>query len=86
MTDLGKLTGGNGHCRAWGVSADGNVVIGESGTTFAGTGHTEAFRWTQIGGMVDVLGDSPKTPKQPIHAGERRSNTLKHLAWAAIVV
>ena len=49
---LGELTGGKVNSSASAVSANGNVVVGESGSTNG----TEAFRWTQAGGMVG-LGD-----------------------------
>ena len=44
LTWLGTL--GGFYSDAWGVSADGRVVVGESG------GH--AFRWTASGGMQDL--------------------------------
>ncbi len=49
---LGDVAGGAFLSLAFGVSADGSVVIG-SGNSASGT---EAFRWTQAGGMVG-LGD-----------------------------
>ena len=48
---LGDLVGGN-FSQAFGVSADGTVVVGYS---YSANG-PEAFRWTQAGGMVG-LGD-----------------------------
>ena len=51
---LGDLPGGNFNSEARGVSADGSVVVG-IGCSASGT---EAFRWTQGGGMVG-LGDPP---------------------------
>lgn len=51
---LGDLPGGAVASEAWGVSLDGNVVVGK-GTSAAGE---EAFRWTQTGGM-ESLGDLP---------------------------
>ena len=41
LTDLGTLTGGS-YSYAYGLSADGNVVVGESDSTNG----TRAFRWT----------------------------------------
>jgi probable HAF family extracellular repeat protein len=50
LTWLGTLPGGN-WSEAWGVSADGAVVVG-SAVNFAGYGR--AFRWTESGGMEDL--------------------------------
>ena len=50
MIDLGTL--GGKKAAAHGVSADGSVVVGESGAEPEGTDH--AFRWTQAGGMADL--------------------------------
>jgi probable HAF family extracellular repeat protein len=44
---LGDLPGGNANSMAYGVSADGTVVVG-CGNSTAGT---EAFRWTRVRGM-----------------------------------
>ncbi|HEX6980978.1 MAG TPA: autotransporter domain-containing protein [Alphaproteobacteria bacterium] len=52
--DPGDLPGGSFFAIAKGVSADGTVVVGDSG----GVNGTEAFRWTQTGGMIG-LGDLP---------------------------
>jgi len=53
MTDLGALGGtfasGNTSA-AWGVSADGAVIVGESAIST----ETHAFRWTQAGGFADI--------------------------------
>ncbi len=54
MVGLGDLPGGTFLSNAFGVSADGSVVVGE-GRSASGV---EAFRWTQGGGMVG-LGDLP---------------------------
>ena len=56
MTGLGRLPGGEEFTpsKARGVSADGRVVVGFSGSA-AGA---EAFRWTAAGGM-EGLGDLP---------------------------
>jgi probable HAF family extracellular repeat protein len=51
---LGDLPGGSSFSRAWGVSADGSVVVGFDS---AAAGF-EAFRWTEAGGMAG-LGDLP---------------------------
>ena len=42
------------------VSADGSVVVGYSSSAASGPFATEAFRWTQAGGIVG-LGDLPGT-------------------------
>jgi probable HAF family extracellular repeat protein len=56
MVGLGVLPGGAFTSYAEGVSADGTVVVGESGS-YSVFGD-EAFRWTLGGGMVG-LGDLP---------------------------
>jgi probable HAF family extracellular repeat protein len=54
MVGLGDFPGGRYRSRAYGVSADGSVVVGQgSDETF----DIEAFRWTIIDGM-ERLGDS----------------------------
>ena len=54
LTPLGDLTGGAAFSAAFGVSGDASVVTGYS---MSASG-TEAFRWTNGGGMVG-LGDLP---------------------------
>jgi probable HAF family extracellular repeat protein len=54
MVGLGDLPGGSFNSQAFGVSANGSVVVGR-GNSASGT---EAFRWTSGGGMVG-LGDLP---------------------------
>jgi probable HAF family extracellular repeat protein len=49
LTWLGTL--GGGWSEAWGVSADGSVVVGGSYYT---SGYGSAFRWTASGGMQDL--------------------------------
>ena len=49
FTTLGDLPGGTTYSDAFGVSGDGNVVVGRSWTTLP-----KAFRWTQAGGMADL--------------------------------
>jgi probable HAF family extracellular repeat protein len=47
---LGDLPSGTLNSFAWGVSADGSVIVGQ-GTSDAGR---EAFRWTESSGMVGL--------------------------------
>ncbi|WIY23646.1 hypothetical protein [Parasedimentitalea psychrophila] len=49
MTDLGAL-GSGFSSKAHGVSADGAVVVGQSGSSVG----TRAFRWDAANGMVDL--------------------------------
>jgi probable HAF family extracellular repeat protein len=49
MQDLGTL--GGGWSGAWGVSADGAVVVGGADNA---AGYSRAFRWTAAGGMQDL--------------------------------
>lgn len=56
MIGLGLLPGGEAISNAWGVSADGSVIVGDSCSTSSGSGSYEAFRWTETEGMVG-LGD-----------------------------
>lgn len=54
FTPLGDLPGADFNSVAYGISADGNVVVGTGDAAL----DTEAFRWTQLTGMV-TLGDYP---------------------------
>jgi probable HAF family extracellular repeat protein len=49
MQDLGTL--GGGESEAYGVSADGSVVVGWADNA---AGQLRAFRWTAAGGMEDL--------------------------------
>jgi probable HAF family extracellular repeat protein len=49
MQDLGTL--GGDYSEAYGVSADGAVVVGEARNA---VGFYRAFRWTASGGMQDL--------------------------------
>jgi len=53
---LGDLPGGAYRSSAYGVSADGKVVVGTSdiGRDSGGFPQTEAFRWTEANGMVGL--------------------------------
>jgi probable HAF family extracellular repeat protein len=57
MVGLGDLPGGSTNSHAYGVSANGTVIVGEASAASGG----EAFRWTQEEGMVgldDLAGGS----------------------------
>jgi probable HAF family extracellular repeat protein len=54
MLGIGDLDGGIFLSQAFGVSGDGQTVVGQSSSTLG----DEAFRWTLLGGMVG-LGDFP---------------------------
>jgi len=54
MVGLGDLPGGTFRSRAYGISPDGNTVVGSA----TGAGGAEAFRWTQATGMQG-LGNLP---------------------------
>jgi probable HAF family extracellular repeat protein len=49
MQNLGTL--GGSESEAFGVSADGSVVVGWA---YNAAGQTRAFRWTASGGMQDL--------------------------------
>ena len=70
MTSLGNL---GGSSQAWGVSADGATVVGQSGIF----GGTVAYKWTSGGGMV-ALGDLP--------GGGLRSSALGASADGGVIV
>lgn len=55
FVDLGDLPGGSTFSDAFGMSADGNTIIGQSASTASGT-RPEAYKWTPATGMV-ALGD-----------------------------
>jgi len=52
ITPLGDLSGGSVSSSAYGVSNDGQIVVGQSSSTVSSTG--EAFKWTAAGGMVGL--------------------------------
>lgn len=58
MIGLGILGGDQLVSSAFGVSADGSVVVGGTDSPSSEDGRGEAFRWTQSSGMV-ALGDLP---------------------------
>lgn len=80
VTDLGTLFG-VGASAAYGVSGDGNVVVGYSETV---TGGRRAVRWTAEGGMVNIAntnGDSyaHKTSHDgSVVVGVKTSGTVTH--------
>jgi probable HAF family extracellular repeat protein len=51
MVDLGSAKGDGGFSRAFGVSADGSVVVGESDSP---SGQRDPFVWTAVGGFQDL--------------------------------
>jgi probable HAF family extracellular repeat protein len=51
MVSLGSLGGNSESSGANSVSADGNVIAGDSTLT---PGQTRAYRWTQASGMIDL--------------------------------
>ena len=53
MAGLGDLAGGASGSVAYGVSADGSVVVGAGRSAASGPGR-EAFRWTSGGGMAGL--------------------------------
>lgn len=46
FTPLGRLPGQENENQAWGVSAQGSVVVGAS--------NNSAFRWTESNGILDI--------------------------------
>jgi probable HAF family extracellular repeat protein len=77
MVDIGDL--GGGSARAYDVSEDSNVIVGES---LRGAGDVHAFRWTQSGGMrsLGTLGGSSSyatstSPDGSVIVGSSRYNT-----------
>jgi probable HAF family extracellular repeat protein len=73
MVGLGTLSDNRLLSHAYGVSADGNVVVGYSDSASG----TEAFRWTSEGGMVG-LGDLP--------GGDFRSEAMDASADGKVIV
>lgn len=56
ITDLGKLSGGTDYAKAYAVSGNGRIIVGESSSTNAnGSGNYEAFRYED--GVMRGLGD-----------------------------
>jgi hypothetical protein len=56
---VGDLPGGADFSRAFGVSADGLVVVGSSASALATSFPDEPFRWTTAGGGMVGLGAFP---------------------------
>jgi len=54
MVGLGDLPGGNFNSNAYAVSANGQVVVGQSSSTASASSGAEAFRWTEATGMVGL--------------------------------
>ncbi len=76
MVGLGTLGGIHLYSGAYGISADGSIIVGWSGLKY-GTQGREAFLWTAAGGMVG-LGD--------LHGGEFYSYAIDVSADGAVVV
>jgi probable HAF family extracellular repeat protein len=58
MLSIGALPSGRARARAYGVSADGTVIVGRDEVWENNEDSLEAFRWTAATGMVG-LGDLP---------------------------
>jgi uncharacterized membrane protein len=54
LGNLGTPGFGTPHSVAWDISADGTVVVGESGSPRLVGGGSEAFRWTRESGMIGL--------------------------------
>lgn len=73
---IGPLAGGN-RATAWGVSASGRLVVGDSESTAVGGPGREAFRWHPDFGMHAL---------EPIAPGEARDSTAYATSDANVVV
>ncbi len=79
FTPLGYLPGASSYSEALDVSADGQVVVGQS---FRGAFGSEAFRWTAAGGM-EGLGDLPTGDYwSAAHAASGDGNVVVGIATA----
>jgi probable HAF family extracellular repeat protein len=78
LQGLGYLPEDSDWSRAWGVSSDGSVVVGDVGHDFPPVSGREAFRWTESGGMIGLGWLST----QPVHVS--RGNDVS--ADGAVVV
>ena len=55
LVPLGTLPNGSSECEAYGISPDGTTVVGSCEVVPPGSSVTsEAFRWTESGGMVGL--------------------------------
>jgi probable HAF family extracellular repeat protein len=68
----------------FGVNADGSVVVGSASIRIGGSGHHQAFRWTEGGGPIVSLGTFPNAdpPRSLAYAVSRDGNTVT--GWSAI--
>lgn len=66
MMELGTLPGST-HSLAYGISGDGQVIVGMAASYGLGTDRESAFRWTEEDGMLALFSDPP--PDGP--SGER---------------
>ncbi|MCA9283344.1 MAG: hypothetical protein KDA30_15045 [Phycisphaerales bacterium] len=57
---LGFLSGVTGDSRAYGVTPDGQFIVGSSSSAAAGAGNREAYRYTEVGGMVGLGSTDPE--------------------------
>jgi len=80
---LGDLPGGQVFSQAYGISADGSTVVGlANGSGYNAANTSEAFRWTQAGGMVG-LGDLPGSQ---LNANQRGSKSYSVSGDGSIIV
>jgi probable HAF family extracellular repeat protein len=90
MVGIGDLSGGSFSSGAYGLSADGSVVVGGSNSA-NNTNGGEAFHWTQATGMVglgDLFGSSFDSYATRVSAdgsvvvgGSNSANGFKAFIW-----
>lgn len=84
---LGSLSGGTPYSIAYGISPDGEVIVGESGSSNG----TEAFRWDRANGMVGI-GELPggewsegfdvsRNGKVIVGAANSKAQTVEAFRW-----
>jgi probable HAF family extracellular repeat protein len=76
MVDLGSPNGPDGFSRAFGINADGSVIVGDW-SDFPGQ-YTSPFIWTAAGGMQDLGGRGTAyavTPDGSVVVGQANSAT-----------
>ena len=77
MVDLGDFLDSDTNSEAFGVSADGSVIVGTINAPLNPSSLNEAFRWTAETGIVG-LGDLP--------SGEFRSSALGVSADGSVIL